>query len=232
MINPLYCALDTSSLAQALEIAQALTGYVGGFKIGMEFFYAHGFAGAERIASIGAPLFLDLKLHDIANTVAGGIKNLLRLKPHLINVHCLGGSAMLQAAHAAVMQTSPQSKLLGVTILTSLDTHDLVDLGFQESPMQLVNRLARLAQSAHLAGVVCSAHDVASLKAFWPDGVFVVPGLRLEDSPSHEQKRVMTPRAALGAGATYLVIGRPITQATDPVAAAQKILHSLSQEAL
>jgi orotidine-5'-phosphate decarboxylase len=227
MKNPLYCALDVSSLPQALELAKALVDHVGGFKIGMEFFFAHGLAGVEQIASLGAPLFLDLKLHDIANTVASGLKNLLHIKPHLINVHCLGGSAMLQAAQSTVHEFSPNSKLLGVTILTSLDNEDLQALGFNASAEQLVTRLAGLAKNAQLAGIVCSAQEVAGLKALWPEGVFVVPGIRMGVSDQNDQKRVMTPSAALAAGATYLVVGRPITQAADPVAAVEEILRTL-----
>lgn len=212
-------------------LAQAVAPHVGGLKFGLEFFYNCGADAVYRIAGeTGLPLFLDLKLHDIPNTVAGGLRALLRLQPAIINVHCQGGFAMLRAARDVVAELSPATRLVGVTVLTSLDGDDLQAMGVPSPPQEVVARLAQLARQAELAGVVCSAHEVAGLAATWPEGYFVVPGIRPATSDTGDQKRVMTPRAALDAGASVLVIGRPITAAPDPARAAAQIHASLPRK--
>jgi orotidine-5'-phosphate decarboxylase len=223
--NPVFVGLDTSDASEAAALARAVGPYVGGVKLGLQFFMANGPAGVRAIADTGVPVFLDVKLHDIPNTVAGALKSLAALNLYMVNVHAGGGAAMLAAARAAC---APATKLIAVTVLTSLDDGDVAAMGVDDGAAAQVTRLAGLAQAAGLDGVVCSPHEVAGLKAAWPDGYFVVPGIRPAGIALGDQKRVMTPREALAAGATMLVIGRPITDAADPAAAAAAIAAEIA----
>lgn len=223
--NPIWVGLDTPDPDHAEALARAVVPHVGGLKLGLEFFMANGPDGVRRIGRLGLPIFLDVKLHDIPNTVAGAIRSLGGLDLAIVNVHAGGGLAMLAAARAACPSTT---RLVAVTVLTSLDEADLSTMGVFGNPAGQVQRLAALAREAGLDGVVCSAHEVALLKAQWPAGLFVVPGLRPAGVAAGDQKRVMTPAAALAAGARALVIGRPITAAPDPAAAAAAIAASLA----
>ncbi len=226
MQNPVYCAVDTADLGHALKLCRAIAQYVGGIKLGMEFFYGCGAEGFRAISGeTGLPIFLDLKLHDIPNTVAHGLKALLPLQPSILNVHCQGGPAMLKAAVDAVAGSSTQ--LVGVTALTSLDSEDLKAIGSAQQPEMLVATLAGLAQNAGLSGIVCSSHELGTVRAQWRNALCVVPGIRLHSDAKGDQKRVMTPKQAMSAGASILVIGRPITAANDPAAAAAAIAESL-----
>jgi len=223
--NPVFCALDTTSVDQAVNWTRALKGHVGGVKIGLEFFYAHGRSGYQAIAREGVPIFLDLKLHDIPNTVAGGLRALMLLDPvpAIVNVHCSGGSAMMRAAADAV---DGRAKLIGVTILTSLSDADIVEAGFtaDKDTADHARALAHLAQTAGLDGVVCSPHDVAGIKhATSSQFLTIVPGIRPAGTDAGDQKRIATPGSAIQAGADILVIGRAITGADDPAAAAHAI---------
>jgi orotidine-5'-phosphate decarboxylase len=227
--NPICVALDTPDLDRARALAKALKPHVGYLKIGLEFFYAHGNKGYEAVAAEGLPIFLDLKLHDIPNTVAEGMRALMRLSPSptIINLHACGGMAMMQAAAEAV---GGRAKLIAVTILTSLSNDDIWAAGFNAKLDTGAHAavLAKLAKAAGLDGVVCSTHDLAGIRAATgPEFLTVVPGIRPAEDASHDQKRVATPRAAMSAGADILVIGRAITGAADPAAAAQKILDGL-----
>ena len=228
--NPVFCALDMTDVAKAKALAAKIRAHIGGFKVGLEFFLANGAAGYRAIAELGTPLFLDVKLHDIPNTVAGAIGSLLPLQPDFITLHTSGGAAMMRAAaEAAAKTTGKKPKLLGVTVLTSLDTDDLRAVGQQPDAAQQATRLARLAQDSGLDGVVCSPAEVALLRqACGPDFILMVPGIRPTWAATNDQKRVMSPREAITAGATHLVIGRPITGATDPAEAAQKVLAELA----
>ena len=235
-LNPqdrIFVALDTHDLGRAAALARSLAGVVGGVKIGKEFFTAHGPDGVRAVAG-GVPLFLDLKFHDIPNTVAGALKSAIHLRPAFVNVHAAGGRAMLEAAVQAVAEGAedaevPRPRLLGVTVLTSLGEDDLGEVG-QAGPLaDQVLRLARLAQSCGLDGVVCSPREIAALKAACgPDFVLMVPGIRPNWAASGDQKRVMTPAEALAAGADYLVIGRPVTGAQDAAAAARRIAEEIA----
>jgi len=224
--NPLLCAIDTPELSRAQALIASVGGTVGGVKLGLEFFAAHGPAGIRQAAAGEANLFLDLKLHDIPNTVAGAVRAALALDPLLLTLHAAGGPGMLRAAVEA--RGSHRTKLLAVTVLTSLDASDLAATG-QSGPVDVqVQRLALLAKAAGVDGVVCSPQEVAMLRqACGPDFLLVVPGIRPAGAAIGDQKRVQTPRAALEAGADYLVIGRPITEASDPAAAARAILAEL-----
>jgi orotidine-5'-phosphate decarboxylase len=227
--NPIAVAIDTSDLGEAERLAAALKNQVGCLKLGMEFFYASGRAGYERLARHGLPIFLDLKLHDIPATVDQAINSLMTLapRPSLVNVHASGGRAMLEAAAAAV---SGRAKLIAVTVLTSLAERDLEEIGFDASIKGSDHcvALARLAKGSGADGVVCSPLDVGRIKQeLGKDFLAVVPGVRPKGSAAGDQKRVATPCEAMKAGADLLVIGRPITQAPDPAAAAQAIAGEL-----
>ena len=224
MLNPVFVALDTPSLTAARTIAEAVRGSVGGLKLGWEFFAANGPSGIASMAELGLPIFLDLKLHDIPNTVAKAVAALAPLKPALLTVHAAGGQAMLAAARAAA---PVETRIIAVTVLTSLDAGDLTAVGVQGSPADQVKRLADLTRTSGADGIVCSGEEVAAARAAWPQGRFVIPGIRPEGSDPADQKRIMTPREALTAGASVLVIGRPITTASDPASAAQAIADDL-----
>jgi orotidine-5'-phosphate decarboxylase len=225
--NPICVALDTPDLERAVFLSKLLFGKVGMMKIGMEFFYAHGPKGYDAVAASGMPIFLDMKLHDIPNTVAQGLKSLMALKPAITNIHATGGLDMMKAARDAVRG---ETKLIAVTILTSLSNENIWAAGFdQRNSDQHALNLARLTHEAGLDGVVCSPLDLAYIRTALPRNFLtVVPGIRPADAASHDQKRVATPKAAVDAGADILVIGRAITGAADPAQAAHDILQSLS----
>ena len=224
MSSPLYVALDTPDLERAKSIAQRVHNHVGGIKLGLEFFMANGRAGVHGMAEIGLPIFLDLKFHDIPNTVAKAIQALRPLNPAILTVHAAGGRAMMEDAKAAAPSGT---KVVAVTMLTSLDARDLASIGLAPDPHEQVVRLAELARSAGVDGIVCSGEEVKAAHDFWKDGFFVVPGVRPADGNHGDQKRVVTPRSALDAGASILVVGRPITQADDPDLAARAIEATL-----
>jgi len=225
----LLVALDSDDLGEARRWVERLAGQVGAFKIGKEFFTRFGPQGVETVLQ-GQPFFLDLKFHDIPNTVASALRSALAMRPFMANVHASGGPAMLQAAAAAVADASPRPLLIGVTVLTSLDDQDLAAVG-QAGPVEAqVLRLAKLAQRCGLDGVVTSAREIAALRRELPAGFkLVVPGLRPAWAALGDQKRVMTPAEAVRAGADYLVVGRPITAAPDPAAAARRIVEELDE---
>ena len=223
-MNPIYLALDLPRLDAAIALAQKVKGHVGGLKLGLEFFCAHGHHGVHEVAKVGLPLFLDLKLHDIPNTVAGAMQSIHVLEPAIVTVHASGGRAMMEDAKAAAGE---RCKVVAVTVLTSLDGNDLAATGVGGQPHDQVLRLADLARDAGLDGIVCSGHEVAEVHQRWKNGFFVVPGLRPADAAMGDQKRAVTPRAARDGGASVLVIGRPISRADDPVAAARAIEGTL-----
>ncbi|MCK9541999.1 MAG: orotidine-5'-phosphate decarboxylase [Novosphingobium sp.] len=222
--NPIYLALDLPRLDAAETLARKVAGHIGGIKLGLEFFCAHGHHGVHEIAHIGLPIFLDLKLHDIPNTVAAAMQSIHVLEPAIVTVHASGGRAMMEDAKAAAGE---HCKVVGVTVLTSLDETDLDRIGVNGAPHDQALRLAELAHSAGLDGIVCSGHEVGAIHKQWKDGFLVVPGLRPANARSADQKRIVTPREARDAGASVLVIGRPISRAEDPVAAARAIEGTL-----
>ena len=224
MSNPVYLALDLPQLDAAKALAQKVKAHVGGFKLGLEFFCAHGHHGVHEIAHLGLPIFLDLKLHDIPNTVAGAMQSIHVLEPAIVTVHASGGRAMMEDAKAAA---GSGTKVVAVTMLTSLDERDLERTGVSGSAHDRVMRLAALAHAAGLDGIVCSGEEVAAVHRNWRDGFFVVPGLRPAGSAVGDQKRVVTPRQARDDGASVLVVGRPISRAEDPVQAAREIEATL-----
>jgi orotidine-5'-phosphate decarboxylase len=223
-MNPIFVALDTPDLDRALGLARSVRNEAGGVKLGLEFFSAQGPDGVRRVQDLGLPIFLDLKLHDIPNTVAKAVGTLSSLQPAIMTVHAAGGHEMLSAARDAA---PPATKLVAVTMLTSLGAADLADLGIDRSPAEQVKRLARIARDAGVDGIVCSGAEVRQASTAWTEGFFVVPGIRPAGADVGDQKRVVTPACALRDGASVLVIGRPITDAPDPQQAIRDIVATL-----
>ncbi len=223
-MRPVFVAIDTPDIERARTLAQSVKSAAGGLKLGLEFFCANGPAGVQEMAGVGLPLFLDLKLHDIPNTVAKAIHALRHLEPAVLTVHAAGGRAMLEQAKAAAPE---RTKVVAVTVLTSLDGEDLASTGVAASAAEQVELLAGLARQSGLDGIVCSGAEVKAAHRAWPHGFFVVPGVRPQGSGTGDQKRVVTPRGAMDDGASILVVGRPVTQAADPAAALKAITATL-----
>ncbi|MGD1063343.1 MAG: orotidine-5'-phosphate decarboxylase [Terracidiphilus sp.] len=233
----LIVALDVSSTEAAEEMVKQLEGACQWFKVGLELFAAAGPVAVEALAARGHSVFLDLKFHDIPNTVAGAVRSAAGLGVRMMTVHAAGGPAMLVAARAALDGVADPPQLLAVTVLTSMDEAQLKATGVRRSPAEQVELLARLGWEAGIRGFVCSPQEVTAVRALTgAEGVLVVPGIRPAGaeapvaSPSHfdDQKRMATPAFALSAGASYLVVGRPITQARDPAKAAEAILDEMA----
>lgn len=222
----IYAAIDTPYLDRALALVGKVKGHIGGVKLGLEFFCANGHHGVHEVARLGLPIFLDLKLHDIPNTVAKAVEALRPLEAAILTVHAAGGRAMMEDAKAAA---GLNTKVVAVTVLTSLDADDLNVMGMGDDAEAQVLRFADLARASGLDGVVCSGHEVRTVHRHWKDGYFVVPGVRPASAANGhaDQKRVVTPAQASRDGASVLVIGRPITQAEDPLAAARAIEATL-----
>jgi orotidine-5'-phosphate decarboxylase len=225
-------ALDYPQAAPAIELAKRLEPALCRLKVGKELFTTAGPQLVEALQQRGFEVFLDLKFHDIPNTTAQACKAAAGLGVWMVNVHALGGRKMMEAAREALANHVHRPKLIAVTILTSMAQEDLEGLGIQASPAQMVARLARLAQDSGLDGVVCSAQEAAMLRQqSGSDFCLVTPGIRPANAAANDQSRIMTPRSALGAGASYLVIGRPITQAPDPLVALQDIIKETGDSA-
>jgi orotidine-5'-phosphate decarboxylase len=222
-------AIDTSSLDEAKSLAVKLKDNIGGIKLGMEFFNSFGPSGIKAIKDFDIPIFLDLKLHDIPATVYKTITTLLKLEPAIINVHASGGKEMMMAAAKALKDSgNKNTKIIAVTILTSLDDNDLYEIGFSGTSNELVLRLAKLAQESGLDGIVCSAKEISIIREnIGSDFMLVVPGIRTKEDNADDQKRIMTPKEAILLGADLLVIGRPITKAKDEILASKEILDQL-----
>lgn len=233
--NPVFCAVDTADLGVATTWAAKIGDHVGGIKLGLEFLSAHGPRGVTQVMKAAdLPVFLDVKFHDIPNTVAGAVRAIAVAKPFMINVHAAGGRAMMQAAakaasDAAYEHVVSRPLVIGVTVLTSMVDEDLAEVGVAAPADEQALRLAVLAKDSGLDGVVCSAREAARIRAeCGPNFKLVTPGVRPEWAATNDQKRVMTPDQALAEGADYLVIGRPITAADDPAAAAQRIVTAIA----
>lgn len=226
-----FCAVDTADIDRAKKLAVDIAQAYAGIKLGLEFFMAHGQAGVAQVMQTArnvtpeTPLFLDLKLHDIPNTVAGAVAALKNVTPDFLTVHAGGGLAMMQAAVTAARDIN--SRILAVTVLTHLEQNDLLQTGCHDDVSDQVLRLAQLAQQAGCAGIVCSGQELADIRRAVPaDFITMVPGIRPEGSDAGDQKRILTPRAAVDLGADYLVIGRPVTQNPHPA----RVLAELQAE--
>ncbi len=228
--DQIFVALDTIDLDRATQLANQLVGFVGGVKMGKEFLTVHGLEGVRKVAKCGMPVFLDTKFHDIPNTVASAIRAILPLNPFVVNVHASGGSAMMRAAQSAVEEAGNNRPfLIAVTVLTSMKDEDLAEIGVQSPTEDQVVALAKLTQKSGLDGIVCSPLEIKAVrKACGPKFKLMVPGIRPLWSRDDDQKRTTTPSDALKWGADYLVIGRPITTAKNPIEAAQKIAEECS----
>lgn len=233
MQNPIIAALDVPTVDQALKLAQQVAPAVGAFKIGKELFTSAGPDIVRRVRDTGASVFLDLKFHDIPNTVAKAVAAAVRMDVQMLTIHASGGSEMMRAAEQAAQQTAaqlgrPAPLVLGVTVLTSQDSTTLAELGGETDVAKQVERLALLAAKSGLRGLVCSPLEIVALRRILPPEMqLVTPGIRTGTEKADDQKRTLTPREAVQAGASWLVIGRPITAAADPRAAAESILNSL-----
>jgi orotidine-5'-phosphate decarboxylase len=233
MPKPIFVALDTPDADLAARLSEALVGIVAGVKLGLEFFNANGPDGVRRIVAGGMPVFLDLKYHDIPNTVTGAMRGAIKMRPAIVNVHALGGETMMRTALEIATEESAAAGidrplLIAVTVLTSLDADDLAGIGIAGSAEAEVVRLAELTKKSGLDGVVCSAREIPAIRAACgEDFKLIVPGIRPAGADLYDQKRTMTPAEAIEAGADYLVIGRPITGADDPAAAARAIAATL-----
>jgi orotidine-5'-phosphate decarboxylase len=228
--NPIFVAIDTPGLDRALTLGRTVAPHVGGLKVGLEFITANGPDGIRAIMAAGLPVFADTKFHDIPNTVAGAAREIAKLGVAMFNIHASGGTAMMRAAKEAAASVDPAVKLVAVTVLTSLDDAVLAEVGQRAPAADQVVRLASLAQESGLDGVVCSAHEIATLRrACGKDFLLVVPGIRPKGSDLADQRRVMTPPEAARAGADILVVGRPVTAAPDPAQAARDIAEGLAE---
>jgi orotidine-5'-phosphate decarboxylase len=225
----LIVALDFPDAAAALACADQLAGSVSWFKVGLELYLAAGERIVRDLKQRGHSVFLDLKLHDIPNTAASAVRSLSQLEPDMLTVHAAGGRAMLNAAAEAARSLPHPPRLLAVTVLTSMDTAALAETGVPSSPVEQVLRLARLAAECGIEGMVCSPAEAAALRSALPKALLVTPGIRPAGADAGDQKRIATPQFALAAGASMLVIGRPITAAADPKAAAQAILSDMAK---
>lgn len=243
--NRVLVAIDTPDAERATVLSRQLAGHVGGLKLGLEFFNANGPQGVRQVTRAapeetprGMPatqqrIFLDLKFHDIPNTVAGAVRSVMPLGPSILNVHASGGKAMMKAALDAANFEAEQMgcirpMMIAVTVLTSLDVDDLTAVGQHSNPADQAVRLAGLAQAAGMDGVVCSSNEIKAIRAeCGPNFKLIVPGIRPIGTAAGDQKRVVTPAKALTEGADFLVIGRPITGAKDPVAAADAIIAEM-----
>lgn len=233
MDNPIILALDVASAARAVELAREIGPLLGAVKIGSELFTSAGPEIVRAIRATGTKVFLDLKFHDIPNTVAKAVAAAVALDVQMLTIHTSGGADMMRAAEASAQESAakagrPAPLVLGVTVLTSLDSNAIAEVGFPANVGHQVERLASLAASSGLRGLVCSPLEVADLRVLLPASMqLVTPGIRLGDSAADDQKRTLSPKEALAAGANWLVIGRPIYGAPNPRAAAEKILKSL-----
>lgn len=225
----IYVALDCQSAEEANALVSRLPKNDVGLKVGKELFTAIGPDWVKRQVDAGYSIFLDLKFHDIPNTVAKAVTSAAKLGVDIVNVHASGGSEMMKAAKTALDGIDNAPLLIAVTVLTSMDDAGLAEIGVSVEAREQVLRLATLAQSAGLDGVVCSAQEASLLKTNFRDFKLITPGIRPENSDKGDQKRVMTPSAAMAAGVDYMVIGRPITQAADPANAVTEILHSINK---
>jgi orotidine-5'-phosphate decarboxylase len=234
MRNPIIVALDVPSAESALKLAEQVAPAVGAFKIGKELFVSAGPDIVKRVRATGANVFLDLKFHDIPNTVAKAVAAATRLDVQMLTIHTSGGSEMMRAAEKSAQDTAkslgqPAPLVLGVTVLTSMVSDALTEIGCQPNVGHQVERLAQLAVNSGLRGLVCSPLEIADLRGTLPEEIqLVTPGIRTGAEKADDQKRTLTPREAMQAGASWLVIGRPIYAAENPRAAAEKILESLS----
>ena len=226
--NPIYCAIDTSDTEQAIALIEEIRPFVGGVKLGLEFYTHCGIEGINKIKELGLPMFIDLKLFDIPNTTKSALQGILASEPELTTLHISGGSEMLRDCVDIRNSSKSKTKLIGVTVLTSFDETGIKEVGINSLLSDQVIKLARLAEVNKLDGIVCSPQEIKTIKSEIKGKLkLIVPGIRSNEDNSNDQKRTMSAKEAVDAGADILIIGRPITKAIDPAEAAQKIFQSL-----
>ncbi len=227
-LNPIIVAIDKNSETDAYQLSKELIGNIGAIKLGLEYFDTFGPDGIKKIQNLGIPIFLDLKIHDIPQTVKKTIDTLSSLRPAILNIHALGGKKMMEYALKSISKNSPETYLIAVTILTSLDDNDLQIMGINIPTKNLVSNLAKLAKESGLSGVVCSSQEIKMVREICGNNFkIIVPGIRPNGSDKNDQKRTMTPKEAISLGADHLVIGRPITESNDPKNAVIEIINSI-----
>ena len=225
--NPIFCAIDTSDIEEAKELAMTIKPYVGGIKLGLEFFTSCGILGIKQMENLGLPLFIDLKFYDIPNTVTSALKNILEINPMFTTIHCTGGRKMITECINLKKEMSSTTNIIGVTMLTSLDDQEINEIGFKDSVTKSVNKLAELANDCGLDGLVCSPLEAKNIKSDFPHLHLIVPGIRRSSDETNDQKRILSANEAIINGADILVIGRPITEADDPAKAAEELSNEI-----
>ena len=219
----IFCALDFTDLKKTLDFTEIIKNNVGGIKLGLEFFSKNGPQGVEKMKKFGLPIFLDLKLHDIPNTVKQSLKNVLSLEPDFLTVHLSGGYRMIEV----LQDIKKQTKIIGVSLLTSLDNEDLKNMGINLKSNEFVEHLVKIGVNAGIDGIVSSAQEVDNLKKKFNDLLFVTPGIRLYSDKTDDQKRTKSPKSAIASGSDLLVIGRPITESKNPVNSINEIINNI-----
>ena len=226
--NPIFCAIDTSDIETATNLVNQIKAHIGGIKLGLEFFTSCGISGCHIMKDFDLPLFIDLKLHDIPNTVVSALRGIFSLEPQYTTLHISGGSEMLKSCVDLKNELQSKTNLLGVTILTSFDDGTIEKLGFGSSVKHSIEQLTSIAHECGLDGIVCSPHEVSSIKETYNNKLeLIVPGIRSSNNNDNDQKRTLSAKEAISAGADILVIGRPITKAKDPAKAAADLLQEI-----
>jgi len=226
--NPIFCAIDTSNIETATNLVSQIKPYIGGIKLGLEFFTSCGISGCHTMKEFNLPMFIDLKLHDIPNTVASALRGIFSLEPEYTTLHISGGSEMLKSSISLKNELQSKTNLLGVTILTSFDDNTIEELGFGSSVKHSIEQLTSIAYESGLDGIVCSPHEVKHIKETYKNKLkLIVPGIRSGNNVNDDQKRTLSAKEAINAGADIIVVGRPITKAKDPAESAQKLLQEI-----
>ena len=225
--NPIFCAIDTSDIDKAKELAINIKPYVGGLKLGLEFFTSCGITGIKQIQELGLPLFIDLKFYDIPNTVTSALKNILEINPQFTTIHCTGGKKMMTECMKLKNEMGSTTNIIGVTVLTSFDDQAIKEIGFNTSVIDIIDKVASLANECGLDGLVCSPLEAKKLKTSFPELQLIVPGIRSSFDQTNDQKRTLSAKEAIDNGADILVIGRPITEASEPAKAAEALLNEI-----
>ena len=225
--NRIFCAIDTSDIDKAKKLAISIRPYVGGIKLGLEFFTSCGISGIKQIEDLGLPLFIDLKFYDIPNTVTSALKNILEINPMFTTIHCTGGRNMMSECMNLKKEMNNTTNIIGVTMLTSFDDHEINEIGFKDSVPNSINKLAGLANDCGLDGLVCSPLEAKKIKNDFPKLKLIVPGIRRSLDKANDQKRILSANEAIINGADILVIGRPITESTDPAKAAEEFSNEI-----
>ena len=225
--NPIFCAIDTSDINKAKELAVSIKPYVGGIKLGLEFFTSCGISGIKQIEDLGLPLFIDLKFYDIPNTVTSALKNILEINPMFTTIHCTGGRKMMTECTNLKKEMNSTTNIIGVTMLTSFDDQEINEIGFKDSVPGSINKLAGLANDCGLDGLVCSPLEAKEIKSNFPELKLIVPGIRRSSDETNDQKRTLSANEAIINGADILVIGRPITESADPAKAAEELSNEI-----